>query len=158
MSQAIFKFNSGIRALLCSKCSTIIKDGYEFNSEEILASKGKIHMNARYCEICSDDNSYNKNKMILKRLDDGLVNYGSRLYTIKWKSDDSLDIKTLNGGVVVGCSVKLECSDSWWLTTKVTKIIEEQYHKGKLTYCQFQTENSTYELKIGNNIKSIKEK
>ena len=42
--KAIFKFNSGHGALLCSKCKVIIKTGKDFTEEEIKAIKGKIDM------------------------------------------------------------------------------------------------------------------
>jgi len=38
--KAIFKFNGGDGALLCSKCGRIIKIGWDFNEEEKLAMKG----------------------------------------------------------------------------------------------------------------------
>lgn len=49
---AIFKFNSGLGALLCSKCNTIIKVGSEFNDDEILAMKGEKKLKSQYCPIC----------------------------------------------------------------------------------------------------------
>ena len=34
MSKAKFKFNNGVGALICSKCSGIIKDGTQFTEDE----------------------------------------------------------------------------------------------------------------------------
>jgi hypothetical protein len=50
--KAIFKFNNGNGALLCSKCRVIIKTGRDFTEEEIKAIKGKIDMSAQYCDKC----------------------------------------------------------------------------------------------------------
>jgi len=50
--KAIFKFNSGHGALLCSKCKVIIKTGKDFTEEEIKAIKGKIDMPPQYCAKC----------------------------------------------------------------------------------------------------------
>lgn len=35
--KAIFKWNSGNLALICSKCSKIIKEGKDFTEEEVKA-------------------------------------------------------------------------------------------------------------------------
>jgi len=50
--KAIFKFNSGHGALLCSKCRVIIKTGIDFTEEEIMAIKGKLDMPPQYCDKC----------------------------------------------------------------------------------------------------------
>lgn len=52
MSKAKFKFNSGLGALLCSKCRKIIKTGQEFTPDEVKAIKGEIKLNAQYCNNC----------------------------------------------------------------------------------------------------------
>lgn len=52
MSKAIFKFNSGLGALLCSKCRKIIKIGQEFTPDEVKAIKGEIKLGAQYCNNC----------------------------------------------------------------------------------------------------------
>ena len=52
MSKAIFKFNSGNLALLCSNCSVIIKEGCEFTNKEMNACLGKVKLKAQYCEKC----------------------------------------------------------------------------------------------------------
>lgn len=52
MKKAIFKFNSGLGALLCSKCRTIIKIGQEFSPDELKAMKGEIKLSAQYCNKC----------------------------------------------------------------------------------------------------------
>lgn len=52
--KAKFKFNNGIGALICSKCSTIIKEGPFFTEEEWRAFKGEIKLPAQYCDICEE--------------------------------------------------------------------------------------------------------
>ncbi len=51
-SKAIFKFNGGNGALLCSKCSVIIKTGRDFTEAERSAAKGDAYLSAQYCEKC----------------------------------------------------------------------------------------------------------
>jgi NAD-dependent SIR2 family protein deacetylase len=54
MEKAIFKFNGGLGALLCSKCRVIIKTGKDFSPEEIKAIKGKVPLPpAQYCNDCN---------------------------------------------------------------------------------------------------------
>lgn len=49
---AIFKYNGGQGALLCSKCRVIIKTGVNFTEEEKRAIKGEIKLPPQYCEKC----------------------------------------------------------------------------------------------------------
>jgi len=56
-NKAIFKFNNGDLALLCSKCSVIIKTGKDFTEKEMLACTdsggvAKYWMPPRYCDKC----------------------------------------------------------------------------------------------------------
>ena len=51
-TQAIFKFNNGNGALLCSGCYIIIKEGYQFSEEEWKALRGEVNLESQYCEIC----------------------------------------------------------------------------------------------------------
>ena len=52
MGKAIFKFNSGLGALLCSKCRAIIKIGQEFTPDELKAMKGEKELSSQYCKKC----------------------------------------------------------------------------------------------------------
>jgi len=51
-SKAVFKFNGGQGALLCSRCLVIIKIGLDFTEEEIKALKGDIYLKPQYCDKC----------------------------------------------------------------------------------------------------------
>jgi len=53
--RAVFKFNGGMFALLCSKCSKIIKEGRYFTEEERKASKGEIKIPPQYCDECAEE-------------------------------------------------------------------------------------------------------
>ena len=53
--EAIFKFNNGNGALLCSKCRTIIKVGYQYNQLEKEASKGHATLPPQYCDKCKNN-------------------------------------------------------------------------------------------------------
>jgi len=52
MNKAIFKFNNGKGALLCSKCRTIIKEGKDFTEKENKAVLGEIELKSQYCNKC----------------------------------------------------------------------------------------------------------
>lgn len=56
--KAIFKYNGGLGALLCSSCRVIIKTGKDFTEEELKAIKGKGPMPpAQYCSNCKTKQS-----------------------------------------------------------------------------------------------------
>jgi hypothetical protein len=53
MEKAIIKFNGGNLALLCSRCSVIIKTGVDFTTEELdfVFEKGNP-LQPQYCDDC----------------------------------------------------------------------------------------------------------
>jgi len=53
MIKATFKFNSGMGALLCEKCRTIIKVGSEFTPTEWAALRGEVHLDPQLCNECA---------------------------------------------------------------------------------------------------------
>lgn len=56
--KAKFKVNGGLGALLCSRCSAIIKDGHFFTEEEWKAAKGEIRLPPQYCDLCEEKIKY----------------------------------------------------------------------------------------------------
>jgi len=52
MNKAIFKFNDGQGAILCSNCRVIIKTGREYTKKETKAALGEIELEAQYCDKC----------------------------------------------------------------------------------------------------------
>jgi hypothetical protein len=62
---AVFKFNGGVGALLCSKCSCILKSGSQMTEEERSAMRGEIKIEAQYCNKCNQEI---KLKLIKQRL------------------------------------------------------------------------------------------
>ena len=50
--KAIFKFNSGNGALLCSSCHVIIKVGSQFTEDEWKAMRGEIELDHQFCDEC----------------------------------------------------------------------------------------------------------
>jgi len=56
MKKAIFKFNNGNGALLCSKCRTIIRQGSGLTEHDRLTIKGEASMKPQYCTKCIKDN------------------------------------------------------------------------------------------------------
>ena len=55
MEKAIFKFNNGNGALLCSGCRKIIKTRSSFSGIELAAEKGTFKLLARYCDECKEE-------------------------------------------------------------------------------------------------------
>jgi hypothetical protein len=57
--RAKIKFNGGNLALLCSKCSVIIKTGKDFTREEkeYATTEGK-HLDPQYCKKCKKINIF----------------------------------------------------------------------------------------------------
>ncbi|MGV8961956.1 MAG: hypothetical protein ACOH2V_01065 [Candidatus Saccharimonadaceae bacterium] len=41
-------------ALICSRCSAIIKEGIYFTEEERKAAKGEIKLPPQYCDACEE--------------------------------------------------------------------------------------------------------
>jgi hypothetical protein len=68
MRKAIFKFNDGNLALLCSGCSVIIKTGTDFTSLEHSACKGEAKLPAQYCVNCSIKEYKHKNQNFIKKV------------------------------------------------------------------------------------------
>ena len=62
MEKAIFKYNGGLGALLCSSCRVIMKIGSGFNDEEIMAIKGEVDMPPQYCKQCKPNIMTTKEK------------------------------------------------------------------------------------------------
>ena len=71
---------------------------------------------------------------------------GSLCESIAWNEDGTFK-EVVGSKPVVGCSMKVGSpfartyGNDWWLTTPVTKIIEETDK-----FCIFETENSTYKV------------
>jgi len=55
--KAIFKFNGGLGALLCSGCSVIIRTGSSFTDDERKAMRGEIDLEPCYCDKCKETGS-----------------------------------------------------------------------------------------------------
>jgi len=64
MNKAIFKFNNGNGALLCSNCRVIIKTGKNYPTEEKEAAYGKENnLPAQYCDKCKKEIKPNEGLM-----------------------------------------------------------------------------------------------
>ena len=56
MEKLIIKYNNGLGAILCSKCSVIIKTGKDFTEDEFNYIVGKIKdLPAQYCDKCKKE-------------------------------------------------------------------------------------------------------
>ena len=69
ITQAHFKFNSGMGALLCSGCSVILKTGVGMTDHERAAMRGEAHLDPQYCADCGGQPKY---VYALRREGDGL--------------------------------------------------------------------------------------
>lgn len=85
----------------------------------------------------------------LIRESDGEGESGARSEAIQWKEDGTFD-KVVSNRPVVGCSMLVGSVTArsyshrdYWLTTKVTEILEEREEDGRL-YVKFKTGNSIY--------------
>ena len=59
-NKIIYKFNSGNLAILCSRCSRIIKTGIDFTEEELRDVQRKHRrLPAQYCDDCLKYESLN---------------------------------------------------------------------------------------------------
>lgn len=52
IGKSIFKFNGGLGAILCSKCSVIIKTGKDFTENEWKAFRGELKLESQFCNKC----------------------------------------------------------------------------------------------------------
>lgn len=83
----------------------------------------------------------------LVRITDGAGDSGARCESIRWNEDGTLK-EVVGSRPVVGCSMlvgsltaRSYSNQDYWLTTKVTEILEERDD-----YVKFKTGNSIYEL------------
>lgn len=87
----------------------------------------------------------------LIRESDGEGDAGSISEAIQWKEDGTFD-RVISNRPVVGCSMfvgsvtaRSYSSRDYWLTTRVTEILEEKEEDGQL-YVRFKTGNSIYKF------------
>ena len=87
----------------------------------------------------------------LIRESDGSGDVGSNSQAIQWKEDGTFD-KVVSNRPPVGCSMlvgsvtaRSYSDQDYWLTTRVTEILEEKEEDGHL-YVRFKTGNSVYKF------------
>lgn len=137
MEKAIFKFNGGLGALLCSKCRTIIKTGDTMSQFEKDAMMGKQEMLPAFCITCRTGVHYS-----LVRIDDGKMFIAKSIKWIRWKDDGRFDKMFSKPQVGFSCIVDPELGEAYtWLTTRITSM--EKVSNNEL---RFKTKNSTYVL------------
>jgi len=137
MEKAIFKFNGGQGALLCSKCRTVIKVGSEMSQFEKDAMMGKQEMLPKFCAKCRGGHFY-----ILTRVEDGKSFQGSSVKWVKWNVDGTFNKLYARPQVGLSCIVNPQYgSEFTWLTTTVVSMEKISAHE-----LRFKTKNSTYIL------------
>lgn len=57
VEKAIFKFNGGLGALLCSNCRVIMRTAKDFSEEELKGIRGELdyELPPQYCDKCKQD-------------------------------------------------------------------------------------------------------
>lgn len=137
MEKAIFKFNGGEGALLCSKCRRIIKTGATMSQFEKDAMFGKQEMLAQECIVCRTGVEYS-----LTRVEDGKLIMGKSIKWVKWKDNGRADKLFARPKIGYSCIVGSEYGHSYtWLTTQV-----QSFERVSANELRFKTKNSTYIL------------
>jgi hypothetical protein len=135
---AIFKFNNGQSALLCSNCRKIIKKAKDYTLEELAASQGQGNLAAQYCEACSPKHAI----YTLTRLGDGMTVKGTEVKFVRWNEDGTFKAFEDNPSVGTSCIINPQLGRYFtWLTTIITEITEHTDRTLK-----FKTQNSEYTL------------
>lgn len=139
MKKALFKFNGGKMALLCSNCRKIVKKGHEFSLEELAAAQGEGAIAPRYCEKCQPDTEPD---YILVRAEDGLTLSAKDIKFIEWNEDGTF--AKAHDQAAEGRSLILDPQYGrffTWMTTQIVKITEQTANT-----IRFSTKNSNYLL------------
>ena len=132
----IHKFNGGLGATLCHKCSKIVTEGFtsyiycrDCDSTDFLAKQEKEMEKNKH------------HKYALRKEEDGSIKYGDQAVWIEWNEDRTF--KLSHHEPEVGRSLVLDGNrmNYTWLTTQVQEILEVSEVSIK-----FRTKNSTYEL------------
>jgi hypothetical protein len=117
----IHKFNGGIGATLCNKCSKIISEGMTD-------------------DLFCDEHGGKTFKYTLIRERDGLTIGANKITWIEWSGNGTG--KAMHEEPAIDRSLMLEPSISYkWMTTIITEVVEQR--EG---YIKFKTLNSIYEL------------
>jgi hypothetical protein len=126
----IHKFNGGIGATLCHKCSKIIREGF---TDDL------------YCE----EHGGVPNKFVLTRKKDGKVVEGNDVIYVEFGEDGRYANYSREFKVGTNLVVDFKVGNFKWMTTKITNILEQTEN-----YIIFVTLNSEYRLEIKNSEKS----
>jgi hypothetical protein len=118
----IHKFNSGIGATLCHKCSKIISEGF---TDDL------------YCE----EHGGVPNKFVLTRKKDGKVIEGNDVIYVEFEKDGRYVDYSREFKIGTSLVVDFKVGSFKWMTTKITNILEQ-----KENYIIFVTLNSEYKL------------
>ena len=137
MEKAIFKFNNGNGALLCSKCSVIIKTGREFNSDEVEAMRGKKDLPAQFCSTCSVNNfkwKLKESKLMHLLIDFCKENPHWKAYVVGgWVRDMMLGIPSDDIDVVIeGDGIKFAQEFAHWFDPDLSVVVFKRFGTAKI--------------------------
>lgn len=93
--------------------------------------------------VVLEENSEEKAKYKIVREHDGMTRYGHTVWWIEWNSDGTYKKHYISPGLNRSLILDQHMGTYTWMTTTITKIVEERED-----YVKFKTENSVYELFI----------
>lgn len=138
-NKAIFKFNGGLRALLCSECSVIIKTGLEFTEKEWDAADGKTDLEAQFCKECLGEDTVT---YTLVRERDGMTLSGTVADWVEWSEEGRYKAHHPEPALDRSLILDKHKGDFFtWLTTPITQLLVNTNDT-----IVFETQNSKYTL------------
>jgi hypothetical protein len=113
MKSWIIKFNSGNLAILCSKCSKIIKEGKDFTEEELDAVQNSTKLSAYYCDGCKTKYRLYKSRYGEERhfelQEDGNYLVWGESYYMRSGGLQELDYVDYSGGPFISVGLDMKC-------------------------------------------------
>jgi hypothetical protein len=130
----IHKFNGGIGATLCHKCSKIVSEGF---TDDL------------YCE----EHGGALKKFVLTRKKDGKVIEGNDVIYVEFEKDGRYANYSREFKIGTSLVVDFKAGNFKWMTTQIKEILEQ-----KENYIIFVTLNSEYKLETREKIKNESQK
>jgi hypothetical protein len=113
MNKWKIKFNSGNLAILCSKCSKIIKTGKDFTQEELNAVQESIALPPYFCENCIPTykvfiSRYGTERYFEQQDNGDYLVYGETEF-MRCSKQDYINYIDFVGGPMISVGLSLEC-------------------------------------------------
>lgn len=128
--QAIFKYNGGQGALLCSNCRVIIKTGKDFTDEEKKAIKWEVTLPAQYCENCKNHVSKQKTAVEwLREQYNQCPNWEKQIHEEDWEKAKAMEKDQIIDAHIEGQRVFDTHDHTQWTTDQAEHYYNETYTK-----------------------------